>query len=97
MLAFAGVLFQAVLVQYTGGGIDDSTLLALHRIWNVIAFMGPTLPMVEVLDLGSFLVSCAWFTAVSVHAWTRRASSTPRRRSTAQLTTNRALAQLTGS
>jgi len=43
-LALAGVLLQGVLAQHGVNGIDDSTLLALHRTWNIVAFMGPPLP-----------------------------------------------------
>ena len=47
--AFAGVLLQGVLAQHTASGIDDSSLLLLYRTWQVIAFMGPPLPMTVVL------------------------------------------------
>src|SRR5262249_482441 len=44
-IALAGVLLQGVLVQHTATGVDDSSLLVLHRTWNVVAFMGPPLPV----------------------------------------------------
>jgi hypothetical protein len=112
--ALAGVLLQGVLAQYSADGLDDSTLLALHRTWNIVAFMGPPLPLTIALllagvrsiqsglfprwlgwvavvsalggaatvvlnlgtstraplaiDFGSFVLSCVWFTGVSVHA-----------------------------
>jgi hypothetical protein len=110
-LALAGVLLQGLLAQHGVNGIDDSTLLALHRAWNIVAFVGPPLPLAValllaatrtgvfprwldwvaaasalgglttalmnlgtatrapvVLDMGSFLLSCVWFTGISVHA-----------------------------
>jgi hypothetical protein len=112
--ALAGVLLQGVLAQQATG-LDDSTLLALYRTWQVVAFMGPPLPMAIVLalvfvctlrdailprwtgwlalvaaiggaatamlnlgsditaplvlDLGSFLLTCVWLTAVTVSAF----------------------------
>jgi hypothetical protein len=48
--ALAGVLLQGVLAQHAAA-LDDSTLLALHRTWQVVAFMGPPLPMAIVLAL----------------------------------------------
>jgi hypothetical protein len=50
-LALTGVLLQGVLGQHGVDGIDDSTLLALHRTWNIVAFMGPPLPATIVLIL----------------------------------------------
>ena len=116
-MALSGVLFQAVLAQHTASGIDDSTLLALYRTWQVFAFMGPPLPVAVVLvlaaiatfrygilprwsgwlalvaaiggastallnlatdttapvvlDVGSFLLCCAWLTTVTITAMTR--------------------------
>lgn len=116
--ALGGVLLQGVLAQHTASGIDDSTLLALYRTWQVVAFMGAPLPMAIVLtlaavstfrdgilphwtgwvalasaiggastallnlgtditaplvlDVGSFLLSCVWLTAVTVSALARR-------------------------
>jgi hypothetical protein len=52
-LALVGVLLQGVLAQHGVDGIDDSTLLALHRTWNVVAFMGPALPMTIALLLAA--------------------------------------------
>lgn len=49
-LALAGVLLQGALGQHNAG-LDDSTLLALHRTWNVVAFMGPPLPLAIALLL----------------------------------------------
>lgn len=116
--ALGGVLLQGVLAQHTASGIDDSTLVALYRTWQVVAFMGPPLPMAIVLtlaavgtfrdgilphwtgwvalasaiggastallnlgtditaplalDVGSFLLSCVWLTAVTISALIRR-------------------------
>ena len=112
--ALAGVLLQGVLAQHATA-LGDSTLLALYRTWQVVAFMGPPLPMAIalalvslstlrdavlprwtgwvalvaaiggastallnlgsditaplVLDLGSFLLTCVWLTAVTVSAF----------------------------
>ncbi len=52
-LALVGVLLQGLLAQHGIDGTDDSTLLALHRTWNVIAFMGPPLPMTIALLLAA--------------------------------------------
>lgn len=49
--ALGGVLLQGVLAQYGVDGTDDSTLLALNRAWNIVAFMGPPLPLAIVLLL----------------------------------------------
>lgn len=114
--ALGGVLFQGILAQHTASGLDESTLVALYRTWQVVAFMGPPLPMAIVLagfaisvlrenatfprwtgwlaivaavgglttallnlstdvtapivlDLGSFLLTCVWLTAVTVSAF----------------------------
>jgi hypothetical protein len=113
-MALTGVLLQGVLAQQSTG-LDDSTLLALYRTWQVVAFMGPPLPVAivlalvsvgtlrdgilprwtgwvalvaavggaatallnlgsdvtapVVLDLGSFLLTCVWLTAVTVSAF----------------------------
>jgi hypothetical protein len=48
-LAMSGVLLQGVLGQQTAG-LDDSTLLALHRTWTIVAFAGP--PMLLSIALG---------------------------------------------
>jgi hypothetical protein len=72
-LALAGVLLQGVLGQYGTSGLDDSTLLALHRTWNVVAFMGPPLPMavalllaaVRTIRTGVFPRWLAWIAAAS--------------------------------
>jgi hypothetical protein len=48
-LALAGVLLQGILAQYASDGIDDSTLLALHRTWIIVAFAGPPIPVAIVL------------------------------------------------
>jgi hypothetical protein len=132
-LAFAGVLLQGVLGQHGVNGIDDSTLLALHRAWNVVAFMGPPLPMAlalllaaacsirtgvfprwlvwvaaasalgglvtalmnlgtatrapVVLDMGSFLLGCVWFTGISIHAMRSGRRGTPAARASEPATT----------
>lgn len=43
-MALAGAVLQGLLVQYMDG-VDDSTLLAIYRTWQVVAFMGPPLPI----------------------------------------------------
>lgn len=50
-LALAGSLMGGMLGQYAQDGIDDSTLLALHRLWYVVAFAGPPITMAVVLSI----------------------------------------------
>jgi hypothetical protein len=72
-LAMTGVLLQGVLGQQTATGIDDSTLLALHRIWYVVAFAGPPVLLSVALGIaaawivrgGVFPVWLGWVAAVS--------------------------------
>jgi hypothetical protein len=48
-LALAGVLVQGVLARHSDTGLDDSTLLALHRVWHLFAFMGPPITIAVAL------------------------------------------------
>jgi hypothetical protein len=123
-MALAGVLLQGVLAQQSAG-VDDSTLRALYRSWQVVAFIGPPLPLAVVLsvafistlrdailprwtgwlaliaaiggvgtallnlgtdvtapvtlDLGSFLLTCVWLTAVTVSAFVGQPAREPAR------------------
>lgn len=65
-LALAGLLLQGILGQYATDGIDDSTLVALHRTWLIVAFAGPSLPVVIVLATAAYGRSA---TASSLAGW----------------------------